>query len=303
MPIRFDDRVVIVTGAGGGLGRAHALGFAALGAKVVVNDLGSAVDGSGASARAADIVADEITCGGGKAMADEGSVTDAGAIERLVERILSAFGRIDVVVANAGFLRDKSFGKMDRADWDAILDVHLTGTFNIVRAAWPHMRERGYGRIVVTSSSSGLFGNFGQANYAAAKLGLVGFMRTLAIEGEKHGIRANALAPIAWTRMTAKLFPPGADAVFEPEKVTPGVLFLASEHAPNGMVLSAGGGAFAVAEIVEGPAVQVSTGVASVDDVAAAWERISTTAGASSLPAASAQTMKFFESIVRARQA
>lgn len=303
MPIRFDNRVVIVTGAGGGLGRAHAIGFAGLGAKVVVNDLGASVDGSGASARAADVVANEITRGGGTAIADDGSVTDIGAVNRLIDRTLSNFGRIDAIVANAGFLRDKSFGKLDRADWDAVLDVHLTGTFNIVRAAWPHMRERGYGRVVVTSSSSGLFGNFGQANYASAKMGLVGFMRTLAIEGEKHGIRTNALAPIAWTRMTAGLFPPGAETIFEPEKVTPGVLFLASEAAPNGIVLSAGGGAFAVARMVEGPAVTVSPGVVSVDDVAAAWERIERVEDASSLPAANAQTIKFFESVFSARQA
>jgi NAD(P)-dependent dehydrogenase (short-subunit alcohol dehydrogenase family) len=292
MAIRFDDRVVIVTGAGGGLGRAHALGFAALGAKVVVNDL--AVAGTSMSP-AADAVVAEITAAGGTAIADGANVADRASVARLIERTMNVFGRIDVVVANAGILRDRSFAKMEESDWDAVLAVHMTGTYNVVRAAWPILRERGYGRIVTTSSSSGLFGNFGQANYAAAKMGLVGLTLTLAIEGAKYDIRANAVAPIAWTRMTAELFPPGSDALFAAEKVTPGVLFLASEGAPNGVVLAAGANAFAQAVVVETAPVMMTGPVASPDEIAARFGEIGALATATPLQNGALQTLKFLQ--------
>jgi NAD(P)-dependent dehydrogenase (short-subunit alcohol dehydrogenase family) len=296
MAIRFDGRVVLVTGAGAGLGRAHALGFAALGATVIVNDLGTALDGGGRSSAAAEAVAEDIRARGGAAVADAGDATDERAVAELVARTVRDRGRLDALVANAGILRDKSFGKMERGDWDAVHAVHLGGAFLLARAAWPHMREQSYGRIVLTTSSSGLYGNFGQANYAAAKMGLVGLTRTLAIEGERFGIRANALAPIAWTRMTAPHFPPGTQDLFAPEKATPGVLFLASEEAPNGVVLSAGGGAYALAEVIETPPVPVGEGP---DEIAAAWPRIAQREGGETPPNAAGQTMRFFAALTR----
>lgn len=295
MTIRFDGRVVIITGAGQGLGRAHALAFAKLGAKVVVNDLGSSVDGAGRSSAAADAVVAEIAATGGEAIADRASVTDPAAVACLVERTLARFGRIDVLVANAGILRDRSFHKMSVEEWQAVNAVHLDGTFHATRAVYPVMREAGYGRIVFTTSSSGLFGNFGQANYGAAKLGIVGLMRTLAIEGEKTNVRVNAIAPIAWTRMTAPLFPPGTEDLFAPEKVTPGVLFLASESAPTATVLSAGGGVFAVATMIETQGVKVSDSVPTADDIAAHWDVISDVATGTPLANGSLQTLKFLQ--------
>lgn len=293
MAIRFDNRVVIVTGGARGLGRAHALGFAALGAAVVVSDVGAAVDGTGAAASAAEATAAAIRAKGGRAIADESDVTHAAAMERLVARALAAFGTVDVLVANAGILRDRSIGKMSDEDWSSVLSVHMTGTFNAVKAVWPVMKSAGYGRIVVTTSSSGLYGNFGQANYAAAKMGLVGFAKTLAIEGEKAGIRVNAIAPVATTRMTEALFPPGSGEVFAPEKVTPGVLFLASEQAPTGTVLAAGAGAFAKVDVIESVGVVPADGVASADDVAAHWAAISDMVAATPLPSSPLQTLKF----------
>jgi NAD(P)-dependent dehydrogenase (short-subunit alcohol dehydrogenase family) len=218
-------------------------------------------------------------------------------MQAVVERALARFGRLDVVIANAGILRDRSFAKMEAAEWDAVIAVHLDGAFNTIRAAWPAMRERGYGRIVTTTSSSGLFGNFGQANYAAAKMGLVGLTRTLAIEGQKNDIRVNAIAPIAWTRMTAGLFPPGTEEVFAPEKVTPGVLFLASEAAPSGVVLSAGGGAFAEARMVETDPLMVAERP-NADDLAARWGEIAA-APALALPNGPVQTLNFLQVVQR----
>jgi NAD(P)-dependent dehydrogenase (short-subunit alcohol dehydrogenase family) len=290
MTIRFDDRVVIVTGGARGLGRAHALGFAASGAAVVVNDLGEA-----------ETIADEIRASGGRAIADAGDVADSAAMEAMVARALSAFGRVDVLVANAGILRDRSIAKMSEEEWAAVRRVHLDAAFAGVKAVWPVMKAAGYGRIVLTTSSSGLYGNFGQANYAAAKMGLVGLAATLAIEGAKDGIRVNAIAPVATTRMTEALFPPGSTEVFAPEKVTPGVLFLASERAPTGVVLAAGGGAFARVQVVESAGVVPAAGVASADEVAAAWEAISDMAGATTIPSSPLQTLKFFELATRAR--
>ena len=216
--IDFSGRVAIVTGAGGGLGRLHALGLAARGAKVVVNDLGGAVDGTGGSVTAAQKVVDEIRAAGGEAMANGASVIDFDAVKAMVQQAVDAWGRVDVLVNNAGILRDKSFAKMDLADFRLVLDVHLMGAVHTCKAAWPHMVNQKYGRIVMTTSSTGLYGNFGQSNYGAAKLALVGLMQTLSIEGAKHGIHVNALAPTAATRMTEGLLPPEVFAMLKPRR-------------------------------------------------------------------------------------
>ncbi|ARU89564.1 SDR family oxidoreductase [Pseudomonas sp. M30-35] len=223
--IRFQDQVVIVTGAGGGLGRAHALLFAKHGAKVVVNDLGGSTHGEGANASAADKVVEEIRAAGGVAVANHDSVTDG---DKIVAHALEAFGRIDVVVNNAGILRDKTFHKMEQVDWDQVYQVHVEGAYKITRAAWPHMREQGYGRVIFTSSTSGIYGNFGQSNYGMAKLGLYGLTRTLAIEGRKNNILVNAIAPTGGTRMTEGLIPPQVFEQLKPELVSPLVVYLAS---------------------------------------------------------------------------
>lgn len=249
MAVDFSGRVAIVTGAGGGLGRQHALALAARGAKVLVNDLGGAVDGSGGSAGAAQKVVDEIRAAGGEAIANGASVTDFEAVQAMVRQAVDAWGRVDVLVSNAGILRDKSFAKMDLADFRLVLDVHLMGAVHCCKALWPVMQEQKYGRIVLTTSSSGLYGNFGQTNYGAAKMALVGFMQTLAIEGLKNDIRVNCLAPTAATRMTEDLFPPDMLDVFVPEAVVPAMLVLASEDAPTRTTLCAGAGGFEAAHV------------------------------------------------------
>ena len=243
MTIRFDGQVAIVTGAGGGLGREHALALAARGAKVVVNDLGGARDGSGGSATAAEAVVAEIEAAGGEAMANATSVTDAAAVEAMVAEVMARWGRIDILVNNAGILRDKSFAKMELADFRLVMDVHLMGAVHCTKAVWEIMRAQNYGRIVMTTSSSGLFGNFGQANYGAAKMALVGLMQTLAIEGAKNDIRVNALAPTAHTRMTEDLQGLPLEAL-GPELVTPGLIYLVSRDAPTRAILAAGAGGF-----------------------------------------------------------
>lgn len=224
--IRFEDKVVIVTGAGGGLGRAHALLFARHGARVVVNDLGGSAHGEGANASAADQVVAEIRAAGGTAVANHDSVTDGG---KIVQNALDAFGRVDVVVNNAGILRDKSFAKMEDADWDLVYRVHVEGAYKVTRAAWPHLREQNYGRVIFTSSTSGIYGNFGQSNYAMAKLGLYGLTRTLALEGRKNNILVNAIAPTGGTRMTEGLIEPQVFELLKPELISPLVVYLASE--------------------------------------------------------------------------
>ena len=243
MSIRFDGQVAIVTGAGGGLGREHALALAARGAKVVVNDLGAARDGSGGSATAAEAVVAEIEAAGGEAIANAASVTNAAAVEAMVAEVMARWGRIDILVNNAGILRDKSFARMDLADFRLVMDVHLMGAVHCTKAVWDIMRAQDYGRIVMTTSSSGLFGNFGQANYGAAKMALVGLMQTLAIEGAKNDIRVNALAPTAHTRMTEDLQGLPLEAL-GPELVTPGLLHLVSRDAPTRAILAAGAGGF-----------------------------------------------------------
>ena len=247
--IDFTGRVAIVTGAGGGLGRLHARALADRGAKVVVNDLGGAVDGSGGSVTAAQKVVDEIRAAGGEAIANGASVTDWDAVQAMVQQAVDTWGRVDILVNNAGILRDKSFAKMDMADFRLVVDVHLMGAAHCAKAVWPHMVAQQYGRIVMTTSSTGLYGNFGQTNYGAAKLAQVGMMQTLAIEGAKNGIHVNALAPTAATRMTEGLLPPEVLAALKPEAVVPAMLVLASEQAPTRTILCAGAGTYEAAHI------------------------------------------------------
>lgn len=247
--IDFKGRVAIVTGAGGGLGRQHALALARRGAKVVVNDLGGARDGSGGSASAAQAVVDEIRAAGGEAMANAASVTDFEAVQAMVQQAVDTWGRVDILVNNAGILRDKTFAKMELADFRLVLDVHLMGAVHCTKAVWPVMTAQKYGRIVMTTSSSGLYGNFGQSNYGAAKLALVGLMQTLSLEGAKHDIRVNCLAPTAATRMTEDLMPAEVLRALQPEAVVPAMLVLASEGAPTRTTLCAGAGSVEAAHI------------------------------------------------------
>jgi NAD(P)-dependent dehydrogenase (short-subunit alcohol dehydrogenase family) len=240
--VSFEGRVAIITGAGGGLGRQHALLLASLGASVVVNDLGGSVSGEGTDESAADRVAAEITAAGGIAVAEHSSVADPAGGETIVARALNEFGRVDIVINNAGILRDKSFANLTPDLVNPVLDVHLRGAFHVTRPAFAHMKERGYGRIVLTSSGSGLMGNFGQANYGAAKMGLIGLMNVLKLEGVRYNIKVNAVAPIALTRMTSDLFSGMADT-FAPEDVSPAVAYLVSEECDlTGEIWSVGGG-------------------------------------------------------------
>ena len=249
MTIRFDGRVAIVTGAGGGLGRQHALALAARGAAVVVNDLGGTLDGNGGTPTAANAVADEIRAAGGKAIANGASVTDLRAVQAMVDAALAEWGRVDILVNNAGILRDKSFAKMDLDDFELVVDVHLMGAVNCTKAVWETMRAQNYGRIVMTTSSSGLYGNFGQSNYGAAKMALVGLMQTLSIEGAKNNIRVNCLAPTAATRMTENLMPEAVLRLLEAGAVTPGLLALVADDAPTRAILCAGAGSFERAHV------------------------------------------------------
>ena len=249
MEIEFKGQVAIVTGAGGGLGRQHALALAARGAKVMVNDLGGARDGSGGSVSAAEAVVAEIRAAGGEAIANGASVTDWDAVQGMVKQAMDAWGRVDILVNNAGILRDKSFAKMDLADSRLVMDVHLMGAVHCCKAVWPHMTEQKYGRILMTTSSSGLYGNFGQSNYGAAKLALVGLMQTLSIEGAKNNIHVNALAPTAATRMTEDLMPQAVLDALKPEAVVPAMLVLVSRNAPSRTILCAGAGHVEAAHI------------------------------------------------------
>jgi NAD(P)-dependent dehydrogenase (short-subunit alcohol dehydrogenase family) len=275
MAISFKDKVVIVTGAGAGLGRSHALEFARRGAKVVVNDLGGKVDGSGGSSEAALKVVEEIKAAGGEAIANGASVADRAGAESIVADAISKWGRVDVVINNAGILRDKSFSKMEIEDFELVLKVHLFGAAYVTKAAWPHMNTQKYGRVVMTTSSSGLYGNFGQSNYGAAKLGMIGMMNSLKIEGAKNNIRINAIAPVAATRMTEGLgIPEEVMKQLKPELITPAVVFLSSEEAPTGMIIEAGAGYYSKVQIVEGKGAKLGQN-ATAEDVAANLDKIS----------------------------
>lgn len=292
--IRFDGKVAIVTGAGGGLGRQHALELARRGAKVVVNDLGGSMDGSGGSSAAADAVVAEIKAMGGEAIANGSSVTDDAGVALMVKQAMDAWGRIDILIANAGILRDKSFSKMEIADFELVLNVHLMGTVKPAKAVWEIMRAQNYGRIVVTTSSSGLYGNFGQSNYGAAKLGIIGFMNTLKLEGQKNNIHVNAISPVAATRMTEGLMPPEVLEKLKPEYVTPGVVYLCSEEAPTGTILAAGAGAFAVSRIYETEGVYLGEGGLSVEEVRDNFAKIADPEGQKAYFNGGEQGGKFF---------
>jgi NAD(P)-dependent dehydrogenase (short-subunit alcohol dehydrogenase family) len=268
--LRLDGRVAIVTGAGGGLGRCHALALAQRGAKVLVNDV---------DAGNAERVAMEIRRGGGEAIGVRASVTDPDAVEAMVGQAMDAWGRIDILVNNAGILRDKSFAKMTLDEFRLVVDVHLIGSAICTKAVWETMRQQKYGRIVMTTSSSGLYGNFGQANYGAAKMALVGLMQTLAIEGEKYGIRVNCLAPTAATQMTDGLLAPEALAMLDPALVSPGVVALCAETAPTRAILCAGAGHFSLAYVTMTGGVQLGSGADVADQVTARWDEIGDRAG------------------------
>ena len=275
MTMRFDGRVAVVTGAGGGLGRQHALALAARGAKVVVNDLGGTLDGNGGAPTAALAVVEEIRQAGGQAMASGASVTDAAAVQAMVDETMQAWGRIDILVNNAGILRDKSFTKMTLDDFRLVVEVHLMGAVNCSKAVWDIMRAQNYGRIVMTTSSTGLYGNFGQSNYGAAKMALVGLMQTLSIEGAKNNIRVNCLAPTAATRMTENLMPEAVLELLQPEAVTPGLLALVAEDAPTRAILCAGAGAFERAYITLTQGVFVGLPGDAAEQVAAQFDALS----------------------------
>jgi NAD(P)-dependent dehydrogenase (short-subunit alcohol dehydrogenase family) len=291
--ITFDEQVAIVTGAGQGLGRSHALALAARGARVVVNDLGGSRDGTGSSSTAAESVVAEIEAAGGEAMANGADVTDPAAVQKMVDDAIAAWGRVDILVNNAGILRDKSFANMDRSDFDLVVKVHLTGTAICTKAVWGPMRDAGYGRIVVTTSSSGLYGNFGQSNYGAAKLGVVGLMNTLRAEGAKYDIRVNALAPVANTRMTEDILPEEAKSLLNPEEVTPAVVFLVSKDAPSGIVLAAGAGGYAAARIYETKGIWLDPDNRTPEMIASRIDDILDPEGQQEYKSGSEQSMKF----------
>ncbi|MFI1237829.1 SDR family NAD(P)-dependent oxidoreductase [Nocardia salmonicida] len=276
MSIDFSGKVAIVTGAGGGLGRAHALALAERGANVVVNDMGGSVAGAATcDADAAARVVAEIEGNGGRAFAHRADVTVPGEVEDMVSQAAARWGRVDILINNAGILRDKSFAKAGLADFRKVLDVHLMGSVHCSQAVWPHMAAQGYGRILMTTSASGIYGNFGQASYGAAKSGVVGLMNVLAIEGERKGIQVNALAPTAATRMTEDLIDEAALEALTPESITPGALFLVSQAAPTKTILAAGAGVFAVARMRESVGVYLPEQARSAEGIAERWDEIS----------------------------
>jgi NAD(P)-dependent dehydrogenase (short-subunit alcohol dehydrogenase family) len=294
MTIRFDGQVAIVTGAGNGLGRCHALALAARGAKVVINDLGGARDGSGASSDAALAVVAEIEAAGGEAMANGANVAKFDEVQAMVEQVMAKWGRIDILVNNAGILRDKSFGNMPIEDFDLVVDVHLMGAANCTKAVWNVMKAQNYGRIVMTSSSSGLYGNFGQTNYGAAKMAVVGFMNTLCIEGEKYGIKTNCLAPTAATRMTEDIIPDQRVLdLMTPESVTAGLVALVAEDGPNRSILCAGAGGYARTVVYETDGIYLTPEEQTPENVLANWDKIDDASNQQELKAGWMQTNKF----------
>jgi NAD(P)-dependent dehydrogenase (short-subunit alcohol dehydrogenase family) len=300
MTIRYDGQVAIVTGAGNGLGRSHAIQLAARGAKVVVDDLGGTVDGSGGGSTASQAVVAEIEAAGGEAMAHGANVADFEQVQDMVAKTMERWGRVDILVNNAGILRDKSFGKGSLEDFKLVLDVHLMGSVNCTKAVWEIMREQNYGRIVVTTSSSGLYGNFGQANYGSAKMGVIGMMNTLAQEGAKNNVKVNALAPTAGTRMTEGLIPDQAFALMTPETVTPAVLYLVSQDAPTRVILAAGAGGYAVAKIVETDGIYLDDADQTPEAIAEHWDAIANSEP-KQLQAGFEQTVKFLGKAAQAK--
>jgi len=299
MSIRFDDQVAIVTGAGGGIGKQHALELARRGAKVVVNDLGGGVDGTGTS-DASEAVVDQILSEGGEAIANGASVTDLDAIKDMTEQVVSKWGKIDILVNNAGILRDKTFHNVSMDDFNLVMDVHFQGTLNCTHTIYPIMRENGYGRIVFTSSSSGVFGNFGQSNYGAAKMAMVGLMNTLKLEGQKYNVFSNTITPVAYTRMTENLMPEDFGKQFQPEYITPAVLYLASDQAPNGAIMAAGAGVFSRILIHETMGISLGTGEdMTPENISASWEKISDMRDARLLQNGGEQTLKIFELLTK----
>jgi len=301
MDIRFDNRVAIVTGAGVGLGRSHALGLATRGAKVVVNDLGVSRDGTGTSSEAALSVVEEIKAMGGEAMAHGADVSDEDAVKDMVAQAMDAWGRIDICVNNAGILLDKTFAKMDMAAFRKVVDVHLIGSANVVHACWPIMRAQKYGRIVLTSSASGLYGNFGQSNYGAAKAAMLGLMNVLHMEGARDNIRVNTLAPTAATRMTADLLPVEAQELLAPETITPGLLYLVSEDAPSQVILGAGAGSYAETRIYETQGITLMGDDNTPEAVAAQFDQIRDDTNQQQLGDAFGQTKKYALNAAKAK--
>jgi len=289
MTIRLDGQVAIVTGAGQGLGRCHALALAGRGAKVVVNDLG---DESGNSANADAVVA-EIKAAGGEAIANGANVADFEAVQKMAQQAMDTWGRIDILINNAGILRDKTFLKMPIEDFRLVIDVHLMGSVNCTKAVWEIMREQNYGRIVFTTSSSGLYGNFGQSNYGAAKMAMVGLMNTLHLEGSKNNIHVNCLAPAAGTAMTEGLFPETVFKLLSPESVSPAIVFLAGPDAPSRKIIAAAGGSFAVFKGFETDGVNLLPDDVSPEGIAAAWEVINAEADMKEFTGGFEQTNKF----------
>ena len=295
MKIRFDDRVAIVTGAGQGLGRSHAISLAKRGAKVIVNDLGA----SGGESINAEKVAEEIRNNGGEAIANGANISNFDEVQNMVSQAMDAWGRVDILVNNAGILRDRTFLKMSTDDMRQVIDVHLMGSMYCTKAVWEIMREQSYGRIVFTTSSTGLYGNFGQTNYGAAKMAMVGMMNTLHLEGMKYDIRVNCLAPAAGTAMTEGLFPEPIFDLLSPESVSPGVVFLSSSDAPSRVVLAAGGGSFAVFKGFETEGINLHPDSLNPEGVAKNWQAISSEEGMNELQTGAEQTEKFARQAVK----
>ncbi|WP_101756638.1 SDR family NAD(P)-dependent oxidoreductase [Oceanicoccus sp. KOV_DT_Chl] len=295
MSINFESKVAIVTGAGNGLGRSHALELAARGAKVVVNDLGGARDGSGSSSEAAKEVVALIKENGGEAIAHGANVAKFDEVEDMVKQAIAMWGRVDILINNAGILRDKSFSKMELADFQLVMDVHLMGSVNCCKAVWEIMKEQGYGRIVMTTSSSGMYGNFGQTNYGAAKMAVLGLMNTLVLEGMKYDIRVNALAPVAGTRMTEDLMSPEMLARLTPEAVTAGALTLCHDNAPNRMILCAGAGGYASTRLFETEGTFLPAEKQTPEKVLENWAAINDASNQSELASGLKQSEKFLD--------